>query len=174
MISKSSPGKRELFLLICVLMMWKITESGCIGTNQSTCVASNFSNASCANYHWVNGTCVLNECPAETFWSNNTASCVSCVEQLEDVCLSFCSQHGYFYSSHFAGCLKCSFAYGSRCTSCNSTNCLSCGAGYQVDGTGTSCVVGGCKTANCLSCSTSSFCLTCETGYMAVNGICSC
>lgn len=90
------------------------------------------------------------------------------------MCNSFCANYGYYWSSVFYGCLKCTLTYGSTCQTCNDTQCLSCTAGLVLDPNISSCVSSGCLVANCLTCGNTSYCDNCDTGYVAVSGVCYC
>jgi hypothetical protein len=161
---------------------WSTTASGCLPCKQNYppnngSMSSGCSDAPCppgaywsittnscactGTDHWINGTCVSSECPAETFWSNSTNGCISCLIQPKDVCDSFCSINGYFFSSEYSACLKCSIIFGANCVTCNSSSCLSCGHSTQLDANTNTCVLSNCTIPYCRSCSVTAQCISC-------------
>jgi hypothetical protein len=117
-----------------------------------------------------------NGCPTSPIalvWSNASANCVPCSGADASTCFE-CLTLSFYYNSNQGACISCKNSYGSTCTSCNETQCLSCSTGYSLSSDLQYCFSGSCNKPYCLGCDGSGLCQTCDGTHTLYNGDCIC
>jgi len=160
-------------LVLCFFFILPLLASYCSLQLQGNC---GINGTECQYYRWFNGTCVQpSNCPIGTTFLNSTYNCEACGSLGSSNCAS-CSQYGYYYASSLSLCTQCSSIYGYFCTSCNSSQCLSCNGslGDTLATDKQSCVDPRCGISFCVSCSNITSCGQCDDLHLLYSGICIC